>query len=184
MNKSITSEKDILKVSKQIVSEKGLEAITMRNVARECEVAVGSIYNYYASKNDLVIATIESIWKEIIGDERLQQYSGFLDSAQGLFECIQIGNEKYPYFFSLHSMSLAESGKEKGRMAMHQCFQGIKEYLLNSLKKDKNIKKEVFRYNFSEEQFVDFVFSNLISLLLHKEKSCEFLLIVIQKIIY
>ncbi len=72
MNKTITSEKDILEISKRIASEKGLQAITMRSVAKECDVAVGSIYNYYASKNDLLIATIASIWQEIIQDNLLQ----------------------------------------------------------------------------------------------------------------
>lgn len=184
MNKTITSEKDILDISKRIASEKGLQAITMRSVAKECDVAVGSIYNYYASKNDLLIATIASIWQEIIQDNLLQQSSGFIENVQRLFECIQSGSKKYPFFFSLHSISLAENGKEKGRMAMHQYFQNIKKYLLTSLKEDKNIKKDVFNQTFQEEQFIDFVFSNLISLLLHKEQSCDFLLIVIQKIIY
>ena len=182
MNKTITSEKDILDISKRIASEKGLQAITMRSVAKECDVAVGSIYNYYASKNDLLIATIASIWQEIIQDNFLQQSSGFTENVQRLFECIQSGSKKYPFFFSLHSMSLAE--KEKGRMAMHQYFQNIKKYLLTSLEEDKNIKKEVFNQSFREEQFIDFVFSNLISLLLHKEQSCDFLITVIQKIIY
>ena len=66
MNKAVTSKEDILSVSKEMVAQCGIQAINMRNVAKECGVAVGSVYNYFPSKNDLIIAVIDVIWKEII----------------------------------------------------------------------------------------------------------------------
>ena len=59
MNKVVTSKEDILAVSKEMVAENGVQAINMRNVARQCGVAVGSVYNYFPSKNDLMIAVID-----------------------------------------------------------------------------------------------------------------------------
>ena len=50
----------------KIVMKEGLFAIIMRTVANECKVAVGSIYNYFPSKADLVSATIEVIWEDIL----------------------------------------------------------------------------------------------------------------------
>ena len=63
MNKIVTSKEDILKASREIASKDGLQSINMRNVAKHCGVAVGSIYNYFPSKADLIIATVEDIWK-------------------------------------------------------------------------------------------------------------------------
>ena len=41
------------------------EGISIRSVAAACGVSVGSIYNYFQSKTDLVAATVESIWADI-----------------------------------------------------------------------------------------------------------------------
>ncbi|HBT65503.1 MAG TPA: TetR/AcrR family transcriptional regulator, partial [Ruminococcaceae bacterium] len=66
MNKSITSQEAILCVGKKIVLEKGMQGLNIRDVARRCGVSVGSIYNYFPTKSDLMVATIESVWKEIM----------------------------------------------------------------------------------------------------------------------
>ena len=66
MNTSVTSEKDILEACRQLVSDKGLSFLNMRAVAKSCGVALGSLYYYFPSKNDLLIATIESVWEDIL----------------------------------------------------------------------------------------------------------------------
>lgn len=66
MNLPATSKEEILEVSRKIVMKEGLFAINMRTVANECKVAVGSIYNYFPSKAELVSATIEVVWKDIL----------------------------------------------------------------------------------------------------------------------
>ena len=65
MNTIVTSKEEILKVSKEIIQKQGLNAINIRSVANYCGVSIGSIYNYFDSKNDLVTATVESVWQEI-----------------------------------------------------------------------------------------------------------------------
>ena len=65
MNTVITSRENILETCKKIVSNKGLTAINMRLVAKECNIALGSIYYYFPSKDDLLIAIIESVWEDI-----------------------------------------------------------------------------------------------------------------------
>ena len=58
MNLTATSEEAIIEACQRIVKEKGLSAVNMRSVAAECNVAVGSIYNYFPSKSDLLCAAI------------------------------------------------------------------------------------------------------------------------------
>ncbi|MDD4781161.1 MAG: TetR/AcrR family transcriptional regulator [Tissierellia bacterium] len=36
--------------------------LNMKDVAHKCGISVGSVYNYFQSKGDLIVATIESIW--------------------------------------------------------------------------------------------------------------------------
>ncbi len=185
MNKVVTSKEDILAVSKEMVAENGIQAINMRNVAKQCGVAVGSVYNYFPSKNDLIIAVIDAIWKEIIpGISDATLSPGFLESIEKLFYSVKNSGEKYPFFFSIHSMSIAKSGKDKGRETMNQYFESVKSDLLHSLQKDQRVKQEFFSEKCTQTDFIEFVFANLISLLIRKKDSCDVLLEIIKGAIY
>ena len=63
MNTVITSKESILKVSRELIANQGWAAINIRTVAAANGVSVGSIYNYFDSKSDLVSATVESVWQ-------------------------------------------------------------------------------------------------------------------------
>lgn len=185
MNKAVTSKEDILAVSKKMVADKGMQAINMRSVAKQCGVAVGSVYNYFPSKNDLMIAVIDAIWKEIIqgiSDRTLS--SGFVESTEKLFYSVKSGGEKYPFFFSIHSMSVAKSGKDKGRETMNKYFKSVKADLLHSLQNDQRVKQEFFSDKCTQTDFIEFVFSNLISLLMREQDSCDLLIEIIKGTIY
>ena len=65
MNKTVTSKEEILDKSREIIAEKGVSAINMRTVAAQCGIAVGSLYNYFASKSELMSAAVEAVWKDI-----------------------------------------------------------------------------------------------------------------------
>ena len=51
MNTIVTSKEAILAECRAIVMEKGISSINMRSVAAACGVAVGSLYNYFPSKD-------------------------------------------------------------------------------------------------------------------------------------
>ena len=65
MNTIVTSKEEILKTSRALIQEQGWSAVSIRSVAAACGVSVGSIYNYFDSKAELVSATVESVWCEI-----------------------------------------------------------------------------------------------------------------------
>jgi AcrR family transcriptional regulator len=185
MNKSITSQEAILCVGKKIVLEKGMQGLNIRDVARRCGVSVGSIYNYFPTKSDLMVATIESVWKEIMhGYKKCEEQHSFVDSVQSLFLTIQKSSEKYPSFFSAHSMSLATLDKEKGRQSMERHFTHMKQGLLAALYADGEVNENTFSPTFHKEGFIEFVFTNLITLLIQETDSCDFLLEAIRRIIY
>lgn len=185
MNKLITSQEAILCVGKEIVLEKGLQGLNIRDVARRCGVSVGSIYNYFPTKSDLIVATIESVWKDIMhGYKVCENQHSFVDNVQSFFLNIQKGSEKYPSFFSAHSMSVVTIDKEKGRESMDKYFSHMKKGLLETLNADSGVKGDAFSPDFTKEDFIDFVFTNLMTRLMNQASSCDFLLEAIRRIIY
>ena len=67
MNTIVTSKEEILKNSRELIREKGWAAVSIRSVASACGVSVGSIYNYYDSKAELISATVESFTLHSLG---------------------------------------------------------------------------------------------------------------------
>nr|WP_302695454.1 helix-turn-helix domain-containing protein [uncultured Blautia sp.] len=113
MNTVVTSREAILAVSRKLIQTQGWGAVNIRAVARDCNISIGSVYNYFSSKTDLISAVVESVWCDIFHFPGGQgQFENFTDCIQWVFESMKRGDEKYPGFFNLHSMSFM--GEEKG----------------------------------------------------------------------
>jgi len=48
----------------------------LKTVASECGIALGSLYNYFSSKSELLSATIEAVWKDIF--QMGKTFTGYL----------------------------------------------------------------------------------------------------------
>lgn len=188
MNKTVTSEEDILKVSRKIISEKGLSFLSMRAVAAECGISVGSVYNYFPSKTELIRLTVESVWKEIFRPlEEINQVGNFACFVQNIFGAISEGSEKYRSFFSMHSLSFASFASEdkaESRQLMERYFKFLKDKMLSALEADENVRENIFTDGFSAKEFTDHVFTLLIALLLEGRRDCISLIKMIENCIY
>ena len=65
MNTVITSREAILETSRRLIREQGWGAVSIRSVAQACSISIGSVYNYFDGKSDLIAATVESVWGDI-----------------------------------------------------------------------------------------------------------------------
>ena len=59
-------EESILSAARRIATEEGYAAATVRAVARECGIAVGTIYNYYPSKDTMLAACLLRDWQQTL----------------------------------------------------------------------------------------------------------------------
>ncbi len=185
MNIAVTSRESILKTCRELVSEKGLSALHMRVVAKGCGVALGALYYYFPSKNDLLMAAIESVWEDIfrfqdMPDEEMT-FSAYIEE---IFHHIQDGIKKYPNFFTIHSISVSVKNQSEAHDMMKHYLSGLKKRMMASIRVDKRIRQDAFSKRFSEMDFVEFVLSNLICLLVQKKQSCTLLLEVINRTLY
>ncbi len=185
INTMVTSRQAILRVCRGIVAEKGLSALNMRVVAQECNVALGSLYNYFSSKDELVLATIENVWQDIFHMEQpCRAALPFPEYVRWIFESVRRGAEEYPNFFTAHSLSFASSGKNKARDTMEQYFAHMKKGMTAALQADAAVRENAFAADFTEAAFVDFVLMNLLTLLMQRQSDCGVLLEIIRRTLY
>ncbi len=73
----------ILNSAKRMLLEEGYNGISIRRVAQDCSVAVGTIYNYFENKNTLIAYVMMEDWQKALaamdaGCEKAQDlYQGF-----------------------------------------------------------------------------------------------------------
>lgn len=52
-----------------LACERGLTAVSIRVLATECGVALGTIYNYFPTKGDLLVSVVGRFWREELGSD-------------------------------------------------------------------------------------------------------------------
>lgn len=67
--------------ARRIMSQKGIDAATMLEIAEQADVGAGTVYNYFKSKEDLAIAVLEELMHELA--LKIEQVTNaFADPAQ------------------------------------------------------------------------------------------------------
>lgn len=156
-----TSIEAIMKVCREIVMEKGLEAISMRTVAQRCGIAAGTLYNYYADKDALLLAAVES-----------------------LFTQAKEGAARIPQFLTAHTVAIAKSRRGEGRSTMERCFAHMKAGLLDVLQRDPQVDPAAFTGALTQAKLVDFVLDNLLMLLAQGAEDCGVLCALLRRVLY
>ncbi len=185
LNIAITSKEAILERSRERMKKDGWMAVNIRGLAEDCGVSVGTIYNYFDSKSDLLAATIESIWQDIFHFEELgKPFQSFTDCVWRIFDSMKKGDERYPEFFQSHPISFMGEEKQNGKERMEQSWKHMKEGMHQALIQDENVSAEVFDNVFTSEKFVDIIFSLILSAQVTRNYDCSEILEMISRVIY
>ena len=174
-----------MKISRELIRQKGWSAVNIRSVAAACGVSVGSIYNYFDSKAALVGATVESIWCEIF--HRPEEGVVFQDTQAcitWMYERMEYGYKQYPGFFTLHSLGFMQEEKADGKRRMQQTWKHILEGLCFVLKRDAKVRSDAFTDSFTAEKFSDVLFSLLLSALLRQDYDPGAVLEIVRRTLY
>lgn len=162
MNPAITSKEAILEQCRLIVQKEGLSGLTMRHVADACGTALGSLYNYFPSKDALILESIRSIWESIFHQDGGEfDHHDFLSLVEWFVTSLSQGKKRYPGFFTLHALSLGSEEKEKGKAVREATFNHMKEMMLSTIKSDPKIRKDAFN-QLDQRQFVDLIFLDVV----------------------
>jgi AcrR family transcriptional regulator len=86
------------------IQQSGYEAMTIRSVAKQCGVGVGTVYNYYASKEALVAAYLLEDWNISVGN-----IASASDSARDVEQVLWAVYENLDQFIQRHMAVFGDS---------------------------------------------------------------------------
>src|SRR5918999_1603440 len=83
----------IADTARRLFAERGFEAVTVAEVAREAEVAEKTVFNYFPTKEDLFYSRLEEFEEELLmavrerggGERNLGAVRDFLTAQRGVF---------------------------------------------------------------------------------------------------
>jgi len=82
--KKIAARAQILSAAIDLFSRRGLDAVTMDEIAAAADVGKGTIYNYFATKEDIVVAFMADLEARLapIHDALCREVEGLLTAAE------------------------------------------------------------------------------------------------------
>ncbi len=179
------SKEEILRHCRSIIQRQGLEALNMRTVAEECGTALGSLYYHFPSKNALVIATIESVWSELFClDDSVQESSSFAEYVRNCYGRLYKGIQKYPNFFTIHSVSVSEDGRSEAKETMNRYMDRILNSFREVLTNDRAVRTDAFDATFTMDSFLRYVLESMTALLMRGHGDCDVLVEMIRRSLY
>lgn len=182
MNKIVTSQEEVLAGAKSLVATEGLEALNMRSLAQKLDIAVGSLYNYFPSKEVLVEASVGAVFSDIFQEAKPDGPS-FVGYLKKIGVCLRKGEEKYPGFFKTHSLFFAKESQSEASLMKRESQGRLKKTLLAVLEADPGVHADFFK-GVSKEDFVDVVFASLLYCDLEKKGDLTVLVATVEKALY
>lgn len=154
------AEKLILSEAKKIALEKGLNKISIREVAKKSNMSIGTIYNYFPSKAHLIMAIVANYWKEAFMTikDKLEDEKDFFIGVELIFTFLKENLKDYRKEFLIQMSTLTKDDKVLGRAKEKKFMNYLENRILILIEKDKNISVKTF----CNESFSKFVLDNLI----------------------
>lgn len=171
----------LLDCAREMAETQGAAAITIRNLAQKAGVATGTVYNYFADKEEILLALTEQYWRKT-----LQELADVLTADSF---CGQLG-QSYAFLSErvnrgagrlMGSLGEAQTAGQQ-RMAAMQAE--LEQSLLRRLEQDTHIPDSVWSDSFTKQQFVRFVRTNLIAQLRSKAPDLRFFMEIVERILY
>lgn len=185
MNTSKITKDQILKSAAKLAREHGLSSINIRAVAKECQVSIGSIYNYFPDKSDLVVSVIESFWKQActLDDMRKLNLSDFTSSYLQMYHILYEYFHRFEHEWILQLQTMDQKTKQLGRKIEESYYQDIKTMMEMMIAHDPHISEQHWNDSFTKDAFISFVFTNTLSLLKQNCQNPTFFISVLHKLL-
>ena len=168
----------ILDNAKNILYSEGYSNLNIRSVAKACGLAVGTIYNYYPTKKDLVIEMMMEYWEQcfnaleiiIISEQSL--YTKLNKIFNELNTFISTFREVWLKASSFESPDYVQSGLEKEFIYMEKLIRKI-ELLLVEEKSKANSEIKIKMDTYELAKFIVMNFITMIQMQMFKYPSFE-----------
>lgn len=198
-NRAVISKEQILDAAYDISVTQGLGALSIRSVAAACGVAVGTVYNSYPTKSDLVNDVVGRFWQQALLDcmpahaatdkdseetAAINSPCNFVDFCRHLASKMTAALEEFRRDFldgltALDAYDLAGARRREATSSNH-----VRQGLLFALNRDSAIKRERLTGPLEPNLLCDLVWETMLAAARSKKPLDETLFTLLSNTLY
>lgn len=171
----------LLDFARKLADTEGIDAVNIRSLAGMAGVATGTVYNYFSSKDEILLELTEEYWRQTLVEMK-QVITGdsFCRQLEEIYEFLKerMNQRAERLMNSLGSVETA------GHARMVSMQSVLESDFIRWMEEDPGVRKDIWDETFTKEQFVHFIMMNLMLLLKSKAPDIGFLISVIRRAIY
>lgn len=175
----------ILTEAKNIALKDGITRINIRAVAKNSGIAIGTVYNYFPSKGDLLIAVIEDFWEDAFREVDWKAFAlcNFYDNLEKIYNILYLYINKFKENWLEQIALLNSQEKLLGRQKQNEYFNKICNNIKTLIDNNKELSNYQWSETISKEKMASFIFENMLIMLRKDEKDISFFIEILKKII-
>lgn len=167
--------------ARDLADAEGIGAVNIRSLARRAGVATGTVYNYFSSKDEILLSLTEEDWartlEELRGRLTAPSFDGQLEQLFTFLRA-RIDASAGALMRSLGSVD------PEGQARMAAMQETLGQALLRRMDQDPAIRRDIWDGDFSRERFARFLVAHLTLLLRAPEPDVGFFLALVRRILY
>lgn len=140
-NRAVLSRQQILDAAFELADRDGLGSLSIRGLAASCGISVGSVYNYFPTKADLVSDVIGRFWRDALPHDLFDVRTGetFLSFARRLSERLAKALATFRGTWLAQMADLDSKSLAAARAREESCFAHIGKGLRAVLEADRSV---------------------------------------------
>ncbi|MCC8026322.1 MAG: TetR/AcrR family transcriptional regulator [Clostridium sp.] len=171
----------LLDSARKIADVEGIEAVNIRSIARSAGVATGTVYNYFANKDEILLSLTEEYWRQALHEMKKQITSGsFCGQLEEMFAFLREGIDGSAGKL-MNSLGKAETA---GQESMAHMQQTLELSLVRRLESDGKVRRDIWNEVFTKEEFAHFIMMNMMWLLRTGAADIRFFTAIVARAIY
>lgn len=167
-----------------LAEERGLAGLDIRGVAEACGVSVGTIYNHFPTKDDLLVEVIGTFWQRafhedlyrIVEGERFDVFVSRVYAAM----CSALAAFRSDWLPQISALSI--QGRDEGKMRESETFDHIRAGMLAVLGADE--LADPARAGVEPAELVAFALESMVAGLCAGDADCRVLAALLRAALY
>jgi AcrR family transcriptional regulator len=171
----------LLKLSREIADTDGIEAVNIRLIAQKAGVAIGTVYNYFSGKDEILFALTEDDWKKALCEMKTAiSAETFCEQLQEIFYFLKerIDQSAGKLMNSLGTMELP------GQERMTSMQSELEAAFIQYMEQDVDIRPNIWNETFTPKRFAHFIMINMSALLKEENPNISFFIAIVKRIVY
>lgn len=186
MENNLSNHKEvILSQAKKIAVSDGISKINIRTVAKNSGIAIGTVYNYFPSKGNLLISVVTEFWDEAFTDLEgiTSTSSNFFDNLEKIYRVL----DDYLHHFKenwLNQLALLKADEKViARKKEEEYFQKVHDKLILHIDRDPDLQDYPWSEVISKEKMAEFIFDHMLIILKKEKGDLTFFIALLKQIL-